>query len=323
VQAANCASWLGITLFNQGKHAQGGGWIGRAQHLIDGCGQKCVEQGLLLVPQALQRLREGHAEGAYNLFKKAGIIGQKFGAPDLMALSLLGRGQALIHENKISDGTTLFDEAMVGVVSGEVSPVVSGIVYCAVIDTCQKIYDLSRSQEWTVALSQWCDSQPDLIPYRGQCLVRRAEIMQLHGQWPDALEEAQQACTLPRPSHPPATGEAFYRQAELYRLQGKFSQAEEAYRRAGQEGREPQPGLALLRLAQDRVEDAEAAISRVEKEKEGEITRSNILPAYIEIMLSSKKMAKADFLTDEQKRDILYNNAVRFLQMDSESKGQQ
>ncbi|HLR26404.1 MAG TPA: hypothetical protein VK112_11100, partial [Fodinibius sp.] len=83
------------------------------------------------------------------------------------------------------------------------------------------------------------------------------------------------------------------------------------------------PGLALLRLAQDRVEDAEAAISRVEKEKEGEITRSNILPAYIEIMLSSKKMAKADFLTDEQKRDILYNNAVRFLQMDSESKGQQ
>src|SRR5699024_730201 len=283
----------------------------------------CVEQGFLLVPQALQRLREGDAQNARNLFKRAGKIGKEFNNSDLTTLCRLGSGQALIRQKKIDQDTTLFDEAMVAVVSDEVSPIVAGIVYCAVIDTCQNIYDLRRSQEWTAALSRWCKSQPDLIPYRGQCLVRRSEIMQLHGQWSDALEEAQQACNLPRPSHPPATGEGFYRQAEIYRLQGKFSQAEEAYRRAGQEGRKPQPGLALLRLAQDRVEDAEAAISRVEKEKEGETTRSNILPAYIEIMLSSKKMAKANFLRDEQKRDILYNNAVRFLQMDSESKGQQ
>lgn len=313
VEAANCAFWLGMILFNQGEYAQGGGWMARAGRLVEDSGQDCAEQGFLLVPQALQHLREGNTENAQNLFNQAGKIGKQFDNPDLMALSRLGGGQALIQQKNIDTGTTLFDEAMVAVVSGEISPIVSGIVYCAVIDTCQKIYDWARAREWTAALSHWCDSQPDLIPYRGQCLVRRAEIKQLNGQWPDALEEAQQACNLPRPSHPPATGEAFYRQGELYRLQGKFSQAEAAYRRAGQEGRKPQPGLALLRLAQNRNDDAEAAIRRMEEEKEDTIKRSKILPAYIDIMLAANQIQKVEEAAKELSH-IAKNLHAPFLQ---------
>lgn len=293
-RAAYSAFWVGMILFNQGEHAQGSGWIARADRLIKEYDQDCAEQGFLLVPQGLQHLRKGDGKTAHELFNRAAEIGNRFNNPDLVTLGRLGSGQALIKQNKIAEGTTLLDEAMVAVISGEISPIISGIVYCAVIETCQKIYDLRRAQEWTEALSRWCDSQPDLIPYRGQCLVRRAEIMQIHGEWPDAMNEIRQACKISQTSSPPATGEAFYRQAELYRLQGNFSKAEEAYQQASKWGRNPQPGLALLRLAQGQIDTAKTAIQHVEDETQDRIALSRILPAFIEIMLSAKEFQSAE-----------------------------
>ncbi|MFH5831224.1 LuxR C-terminal-related transcriptional regulator [Halalkalibaculum sp. DA384] len=301
-RAACSAFWLGMVLFNRGEHAQGSGWIARAKRLIKDYKQKCAEQGLLLIPRGLQQLRQGDGEAAYNLFNQAAKIGTRFKNKDLQTLGRLGCGQALIQQKRIEEGTTLLDEAMVGVVSDELSPIVAGIVYCAIIETCQKIYDLQRAQEWTDALSRWCDAQPDLIPYRGQCLVRRAEILQLRGRWPDAMEEVQRACELTQTSSPPATGEAFYRQAELYRLQGHYSKAEKAYRQSSKWGRSPQPGLALLRLAQGDIDSAKTAIQHVEDEIQERMPRSRILPAYVEIMLASQELqtakAKASELSD-------------------------
>lgn len=221
-KAVYCAFWLGMNLFNQGEGAQGSGWMARAGRLADDC-PECAEKGFLLVPQALQHMREGDGKGAHNLFNNAFKLGKHFSNPDLMALGQLGCGQALIMQKKISEGTTLLDEAMVAVVSDEISPIIAGIVYCAVIETCQKIYDLRRAQEWTSALSRWCDSHPELVPYRGQCLVRRAEIMQLHGEWPDAITEVQRACELlSKPPGDTAAGEAFYRQGELHGYRDTF-----------------------------------------------------------------------------------------------------
>ncbi|SHE33368.1 transcriptional regulator, LuxR family [Fodinibius roseus] len=286
-QAANCAFWLGIILFNQGEKVQGSGWMARAARLISDLPQKCVEEGLLLIPKALQHLGEGKPERAYHYFSKAGEIGEQFDNQDLITLSRLGQGQALIYQKKINKGTTLLDEAMIAVISEEISPIVAGLVYCAVIETCQKIYDLQRAQEWTAALSRWCDSQPDLVPYRGQCLVRRAEIMQLHGEWTEAMDEVHRACTLLSESTgEPAAGEAFYLQAELHRLQGDFTEAEKNYRHASKWGRKPQPGLALLRMAQGEADTAEAAIRQAEEEQKNPMVRSKILPAYIDIMLA-------------------------------------
>ena len=298
-RAIHSAFWIGLLLFFQGDHAQGSGWLARAGRIADEYKKDCAEEGFLLIPQGLQHLRKNDAESAYHVFHKAVETGNRFGNSDLMTLGRLGSGQALIHQNKIDKGTALFDEIMVAVISGEVSPIVAGIVYCAVIETCQKIYDLRRAIEWTDALSRWCDSQPDLIPYRGQCLVRRAEIMQMHGEWPDAMKEIERACQLAPASNPPATGEAFYRQAELYRLKGKYSKAEKAYRQANECGRNPQPGLALLRLVQGKADAAKTAILQVEDEYQDKIKRSRILPAFIEIMLATNDTEAAQDVIKE------------------------
>lgn len=299
-KAVYCAFWLGMIFFDQGEKAQGGGWMARAKRLLDNYAQDCAEQGLLLIPQALQFMRESKPENAHEVFNKVVEIGQRFNNPDVATLGRLGRGQALIFQEKISEGTLLLDETMVAVVSDEVSPIVAGLVYCAVIETCQKIYDFRRAQEWTTALSRWCDSHQELVPYRGQCLVRRAEVMQLHGEWADAIAETERACAiLSEPPGASAAGEAFYRQGELYRLQGKFPKAMEMYRQASKWGLNPQPGMALLRFAQGKVDAAKAAIRQSEKEKRDPIARSKILPAFVEIMIEAGEISSAQSAADE------------------------
>lgn len=298
-KAAYCAFWTGFILFMKGESARGSGWFSRANRLLNEYKKECVENGFMLIPQALGYLQKREAETAFNLFKKAGEIAVHFKNKDLLTLSRLGRGQALIQQENFAEGRELLDEAMVAVVSEEASPVVAGIVYCAVIDACRKSSDLDRAREWTTAFSRWCDKQTGLIPYRGQCLVRRAEIMQIHGEWTDAMAEVQKAFELVPRSIPPATGNAFYCKAELFRLQGEFVKAEEAYRQANQWGRKPQPGLALLRLAQGKQEAAVSSIRSIEKEKKDPLSRSSILPAFIDIMLETHDIPAAETAAKE------------------------
>ena len=293
--------------------ARASGWLAHAQTLIDDTGLDCAERGYLLVPMGLGLFAEGDHAGALDKFAEAFAIGKRFGDTDLMAVGCLGRGHALIVQGHRLDGLALLDEAIVAVTSGEVSPMVVGLVYCGAIEVCQEIFDLLRAKEWTATLSHWCESQPDLVPYRGQCLVHRAEIMQLQGAWRDAADDLERARE--RLSDQPAVGAVFYQQAELHRLRGHSAAAEHAYRSASQLGREPQPGLALLRLAQGQTDVARAAIRRVVDETEDTLGRSRLLAPCVEIELAAGDVASARRAADElaeiaETLDIAFVHAI-------------
>lgn len=291
--AARCAFWLAYALLNRGDRARGGGWISRAQRILEEGPHDCVVHGYLLLPAAIRCIGSGDAEAAYRLFCQAADIGRRLRDVGLTTMALHGRGRAMIRMGRSAEGVALLDEAMVAVTAGEVPPMMAGDIYCSVIEACHEIFDLRRAQEWTSALAQWCASQPELVAFRGQCLVRRAEILQLHGAWSDAMDEARRACE--RLAQPPqrAIGAAFYQRAELLRLRGEFAEADEMYRLAGQSGRHPQPGLSQLRLAQGQVAAAAGAIRHVLDTADDRRNRSKVLAAYIEIMLAANDLTAA------------------------------
>ena len=297
--AARCALQLGITLMINGDLAQSGGWLSRAGRLLEEA-PDCVEKGYMLLPVGFRSLYSGDGEAAHAAFVQAGVIGERFQDRDLNTLALQGQGRALIRQGKIPGGVTLLDEAMVAVMAGEVSSAAAGGVYCSVIEACGEIYDMNRAQEWTSALEQWCKAQPDIVPYRGHCLVRRAEILQLHGAWTDALAQARQARdVLSQPPPKPAVGAAIYRLAELQRLRGDFAEAEESYRQASEWSRAPQPGFALLRLAQGHLEPANAAIRRMAEEVKEVAGRARILDAFVQISLAANDLPAARAAANE------------------------
>jgi DNA-binding CsgD family transcriptional regulator len=287
LRAARAAFWNGMDLMMRGETARGSGWLGRAQRLVDAETDDCVERGYLLMPLAFQRENTGDLDGAIAAVSEATALAERFGDRTLFAIAVNVHGHFLVRAGRVAEGLGLLDEAMVALTTGELSPIARGIVYCSVISGCHEAFEPRRAQEWTAALARWCEGQPDMVAFSGRCHVHRAEIMQLKGAWSDALEEARCAeRRAARGSHRNALAEAAYVQGEVHRLRGELGAAEEAYREASRYGREPHPGLALLRLAQGKVQAAAAAIRRVLDETTAPPERARLLPACAEIMLA-------------------------------------
>lgn len=291
--AARCAIWLGMHLAEHGDMAQASGWFGRARRLLEEHGEPCVEEAYLLLPLALRHFGAGEHESAARLASDASEKAREFGDRDLFALAVHLRGRALLRQGQVEDGLALLDEAMVAVSADELSPQVTGIVYCSVISACRRVFALDRAGEWTAALTEWCEAQPDIVAFRGQCRVFRSELMRLRGAWREAMDEASRVGA-GGAGEDAVAGAAHYQQGEVHRLRGELGAAEESYRKASRAGREPQPGLALLRLAQGDADAANAAIRRALGEADDPFRRARLLPAHTEILLELGKAEEAE-----------------------------
>jgi DNA-binding CsgD family transcriptional regulator len=299
-RAARAALWLGLRLMSFGEQARGGGWLARAQRLVAEEAPDSLERGYMLLPAVFRASGTGDHEAARAAAAEAGKIGERHGDSDLIALARSFEGRALMRLGRLVEGLPLLDEAMLAVTSDRLSPLVTGLIYCGAIAACQQSYALDRAREWTAALHGWCEAQPQMATFAGACLVHRSEIMQLGGAWPQALEEARRASThLSRTNDDVEAGNAFYQEGELHRLAGQLAEAEAAYTRASERARDPQPGLALLRMAQGRLDVAEAAMRRVLAATQDPLKRTRYLPANVEIMLASGNLDEARRASDE------------------------
>jgi DNA-binding NarL/FixJ family response regulator len=283
--AARAAFWLGFRLLFLGEVGRGTGWIATSQRVLERLGEDCVERGYVLLPQGLGRLSQKDAAGACETARQAADIGERFGDPNLTSLSRAIEGQARIELGQREIGLALLDEAMLPASAGRLGPMATGIVYCAVIGCCQRVYAIDRAREWSAALAAWCSAQPELVEFNAACRAHRAEILLVQGAWQKAMEEIRRATRhdiLPRDA-----ASVCYQRGELLRLRGDFAAAEDSYREASKHGREPQPGLALLRLAQGKGETAAAAIGHVVSATRDPLARARYLPAAVEIRLAA------------------------------------
>jgi DNA-binding NarL/FixJ family response regulator len=320
LRAARSAFWLGLRLMLRGETGRATAWLARARRLVEV--RDCVEQGYLLLPVAEQHLEAGASETASAAAADAAAIGGRFADADLVACARHLQGRARIQQGRLAEGLALLDEAMLAVTAGECSPIVTGLVYCSVIDACREAYALARAREWTSALAQWAGAQPQLVAFTSTCLVHRAEILQARGAWAEAIEEARRACERARlavEQRPPAA--AFYQQGEIHRLRGEFGAAEAAYAEASRGGADPQPGLALLRLAQGDAAAAAASIRRALRATPERLRRTRLLAAGAEILLAAGEREEARAVCDELERIAREHDAEALGAMAAQARG--
>jgi len=319
-RAARCAFWIGFGHLLEGESGRATAWLARARRLIEG--RECVEHGYLLLPVAERYLAQGADGAAHDAAAEAASIGERFSDADLVACARHLQGRALIRQERFQDGLALLDEAMLAVTAGELSPIVTGLVYCSVIDACRQSHALDRAREWTLALAQWSDRQPQMVAFTSACMVHRAEIMQARGAWSEAIQEARRACERSGAGtnrRPPAA--AIYQQAEIHRLRGDFAAAEAAYRDASRDGWDPQPGLALLRMAQGDMQAAAAAVRRALRATPERLRRTRLLAACADIMLGAGELAEARAVCIELGETAERFSSPELLAMSTQARG--
>src|SRR5262249_60580780 len=111
---------------------------------------------------ALGGLGGGDVGAALRASAQRTATGERFGEADLLGLARSLEGRVRLGVGQVRDGLALLDEAMLAATSGELSALVTGLVYCIAVEGCQQVYALDRAREWTLALGAWCDSQPEL-----------------------------------------------------------------------------------------------------------------------------------------------------------------
>lgn len=269
-------------------------WASQASTLLER-EEECAEHGWLLIPAAYGQLAiEGNPEQAAEGAELATNIGRRFADAELRALAGTIHGRALVRLRGGDTGIGLLDEAVSLVIGDEVSPPIAGIVLTSAVDIAEERFDLQRWGEWVEALAGWCDQQQGMVAFKARSFAQRAKLSRLRGSWIEALKWSKRAVEHPiSDADPPAAAVALYEQGEVMRLRGEFAAAEAAYSQVARRGRDPQPGLALLRRAQGNADAASSSIGRALTESDDRLQRVRLLPAQVEILLDVDDLAAA------------------------------
>ena len=290
--AARLALTLSWDHMNRGAFAVSRGWFSNAERLLQGLPEHAEHGYLHLSRGVTALLAEGDVDRALPELERAHDIAARTGDRDTQVLALVGKGRAFVQRGDVEAGLAILDEASTSAVSGELRPFATGLVYCVTISSCQTVGDFRRAAEWTEAASRWCE-QADMNGFPGACRIHRAEVMRLRGDWPRAEQTALAACEELQDFDRHITAGGYYEIGEIRRRRGDFAAAADAYRTANELGRSPQPGLALLQLAEGNVESALAGINRALGELHEPLARVRALPALVEIAIAAADVATA------------------------------
>ncbi len=292
IDSARLALTLSWDHGGRGAFSVSHGWFANAERLLDG-EPESISHGLMALTRAVNAMfAEGDLAAAIADFDRAAELGERFGDRNIQVLSLVGKGRALVKAGEIEAGFALFDEGTAAAVCGELQPYYTGLIYCITISSCQDLGDYRRAAEWTEAANRWCD-RLDVSGFPGACRIHRAEVMRLRGDWPGAEKQAIEACEELHDFDRSITAGGYYEIGEIRRRRGDFAAAEEAFRTARDLGRDPQPGLSLLRLAEGKVDAAVAGITRALDELEDPLSRLRRLPARIDIAVAAGDLKTA------------------------------
>lgn len=291
--AAMAALLLGAHAMESGDTALGSGWFQRARRILSET-EEGPAHGYPLYWDMFAAMGRGDLDTAMSLAGRMQALGQQYGDSNLVAVGIMGEGRGRIKRGDVDAGLALLDEAMVMVLADELHPLWVGAIYCHLMDACHELQDLHRAATWTQATSRWCDEVGHAVVYRGICRVHRAQVFQAQGAWARAEAEAHRASRdLPR-VHVGTTAEAHYQLGEIHRLRGDLDKAEASYRRAHQLGRNPQPGLALLRA--DRGDEAEACTSlrtALAEHVDEPLQRAPLSAALVDIAIAAGELESA------------------------------
>lgn len=300
-RAARAAMLLSDNYGFRGQPSIAGAWLARARRLLADEAD-CLERGWLAIREAESAHARGDIETAGAHAAWALDLARRIDDPDLEAEGLQCLGRLRIVAGHPSEGLALYDEAMLLAKEGRLSPFMVGKVHCSLISACEELGDLRRAAEWTTAGASWAASHP-ASAFPGLCRVHRAALLQMQGEWEHAEAEARRACDELRGVNAHNTALSYREIGDVRRRAGDLDGAIAAYRAAADLGLQPQPGMALVRLAQGRV----AVAARMIQQALGEIGhddlgRARLLPAAVQIGVAADDLDAARAAADELDR---------------------
>jgi len=298
-RAAMSALELAGTLFLRGDQAEGSGWLSRFHRLLNEIPEgveHAYAKYIALEAHAAEMPLADVVEQARQIHEAA----QRHADPNLAALTLVIEGRAMIKSGWAEDGMALLDEAMLDVMSDQMNPAYAGNIYCNMIAACHELGDLRRMRQWTKSLARWCKQIPPAMLFTGICRVHQAQLLAVSGAWEQAEREASQVCTDLEGIQVESVAEAHYAVGEVRLRQGDLAAAESALEEADRLGRDPQPALALVRLAQGHPERAKAMLDLALAARAGQpLVRAPLLAGLVEVTLESGELESARNAADE------------------------